>query len=224
MSKKSALKLSALAIAIATAAPMTATAEVSGSLDIASQYLWRGQTLTTAPTVSGSLDYEHSSGLYAGIWTSSEAIGVEYDLYAGFAGEAGDFSYDVGVIFYRYSAGGEPRDPDGEGRIKDANFQDIYVGLGFGDFSLEAFIGFDKTGDGADYKDNYFALGYSFDKFGVMLGYADLEDSTGNYANLDLSYEVIENLTFTASTIVWEDTDNTYAKEPTFVVSYSFPF
>jgi uncharacterized protein (TIGR02001 family) len=222
MSKKSVLKLSVLAVAIATAAPMTATAEVSGSLDIANQYLWRGVTLSTGGTVSGSLDYEHSSGFYAGIWTSSEEIGVEYDLYAGFAGEAGDFSYDLGVVQYRYSVGGDGRGPGGP---SSDYFQDAYLGLGFGDFGFEAYIGFGDDGGGDKYKDNYFTVSYGgFDKVGILLGYADFDASEDNYMHLDLSYEVVENLTFTASTIVWEDTDKTYKKEPTFVVSYSFPF
>lgn len=220
MSKKSVLKLSALAVAIA-AAPIAATAEISGSLDIANQYLWRGTTLATGGTVSGSLDYSHESGFYAGIWTSSEVVGVEYDLYAGYAGEAGDFSYDVGVVQYRYSQGGEARGGAGS---KGFNFQDVYVGLGFGDVSFDAYIGVGEDGTGVDYKDNYFALGYGFEKLGFSLGYADTDLSTDAYAHIDVGYEVIDNLTFTMSTIVWEDTDRTYKKEPTFVVAYSFPF
>lgn len=228
MSSKNVLKKSAMAAAVAgtmamAITPLTATAEVSGSLDIANQYLWRGQTLISGGTISGSLDYEHESGLYAGIWTSSEGRPkddkwpVEYDLYAGFAGDAGEISYDVGVVQYRYSAGG---DVD----YSDLNFQEAYLGLGMGNFSLDVFVGLGEYGDDSDNKDNYLALGYGQDKFSASVGYYSFDDSDSNYAHLDLSYEVYENFTFTASSIVWEDTEDSYEKEPTFVVAYSFPF
>ncbi len=81
-----------------------AQAEVSASASIATEYLWRGQTLGNGDAaVSGSLDYAHDSGLYAGVWVSSgDASSTEYDLYAGFAGEAGDFGYDLGYATYLY--------------------------------------------------------------------------------------------------------------------------
>ena len=226
MSKKSALKISALAVAIATAAPLTANAEVSGSLDIANQYLWRGLTLFSGGTVSGSLDYEHKSGAYAGIWVSSELDDTEYDIYGGYAGEAGGLSYDVGIVQYRYSAGGEARIPDflnGESRISDANFQEAYVSLGVADFSLSGYFGFGETGAEVDARDEYYVASYSKDKFGISTGFYDF-DAAVDFVHVDVSYEVIDNLTFTASTIVWEDVDDTFKKEPTFVVAYSFPF
>lgn len=222
MSKKTALKISALAVAIATAAPLTANAEVSGSLDIANQYLWRGQTLFSGGTVSGSLDYEHESGAYAGIWLSSELDDTEYDLYVGYAGELDALSYDVGVVHYRYSAGGELRLPGA--RIADANFQEAYLSLGVADFSLTSYFGFGEFGNGSDNEDNYFVASYGTGKFGIDVGYYDFDDTSAQYGHVDVSYEVIDNLSFTASTIVWEDTDDTYVKEPTFVVAYSFPF
>jgi uncharacterized protein (TIGR02001 family) len=222
MSKKSVLKMSALAVAIATAAPMTATAEISGSLDIASQYLWRGQTLLTAGTVSGSIDYGHSSGAYAGVWASSESDKNEYDLYAGYAGELDALSYDFGVVSYHYTgARGTGNGPD------ELNFQELYLSFGMGDFGLSAYIGVGEYGDGADAvdnKDNYYSLSYGKDKFGALLGYYSFDDSDSDYTHIDLSYTVIDNLTFTASKIVDEKVKGTYNDELQFVVAYSFPF
>ncbi len=79
---------------------------VSGTLGASSQYLWRGQQLTDGAAVDGSVDYAHASGLYAGAWASSETDDTEYDLYAGFGGEAGGFSYDISYIDYNYTPGG----------------------------------------------------------------------------------------------------------------------
>jgi len=205
-------------------APMTVSAEISGSLEVASQYLWRGQTLSTGALVSGTLDYSHDSGLYAGTWIGTGGATNEYDLYLGFAGEAGDFSYDVGVLQFRYSVGGEARVGGAGNRAKAANAQEAYATLGFADLSLSAFIGVGETGTGEDYEDNYFELGYGYDKFGVTLGMTDLTVSEENYGYVNLGYEVYDGLTFALSSIVWEDTEETYVKEPTLIVSYAFPF
>lgn len=224
MNKKHVLKLSALAVAIATAAPMVATAEVTGSLDIASQYLWRGQTLLTAGTVSGSIDYGHSSGAYAGVWASSETAKNEYDLYAGFAGETEALSYDFGFVSYHYTGErGTGSGPD------ELNFQEVYLSLGLGDFGVSANVGVGEYGDGVDAvdnKDNYYTVSYGKDKFGALVGFYSFDDSDFDYTHVDLSYTVIDNLTFTASKILDLDEDNTLVTndELQVVVAYSFPF
>lgn len=225
MSKKYALTLStlAIAVAVATVAP-AANAEVSGSLDIANQYLWRGQTLLTAGTVSGSLDYKHESGAYAGIWASSETDKNEYDLYAGFTGDISAVGYDVGAVSYHYTGErGTGFGPD------DLNFQELYLELSLGDFAVGGFFGVGEFGDGAtaaDNRDNYYYASYSKDQFGATVGHYAYDVSDEAYTHLDLSYEVIENLTFTASKILDLDSKNTAVtnSELKVVVAYSFPF
>lgn len=249
MSTKTVMKKSLIATAVAGAMsasmlPATASAEISGSLGIDSQYLWRGLALNGGgAVVHGGLEYGHDSGFYTGIWTSSESGAIEYDLYAGFAGEAGEISYDIGVVQYRYSAGGmigEDETSEFGSARGETDFQEFYLGLGFGNFSFDAFIGFGELGQtdedagiGGDVEDNYFAFGYSDGPFGITLGYYDIEDIEGtdgedydpSYAHLDLGYEVYDGLTFTASQIVWESDDD-IAKDTdlTFVVSYEFSF
>ena len=225
MSKKHVLKLSALAVAIATAAPMVATAEVTGSLDIASQYLWRGVTLFNGGTVSGSLDYGHESGLYAGVWASSESEKGEYDLYAGFAGEAGDFSYDIGAVNYRYSGDGTGVVGDcNEFRAQDCNFTEGYLSVGFMGFGASAYIGVDEYGTGADNKDNYYSVSYEYEKFSGVVGMYDYDASASNYTHVDLRYAVTDNLSFTGSQIVDQKVAGTYREDLKVVVAYSFPF
>lgn len=108
------------------AIPSIANAEVSTNLGVSSNYLFRGVTQTDNSTaVQGGLDYEHASGLYAGVWGSNVDFGdgtsYELDLYAGYAGAINNIGYDVGYIYYAY--------PDAPGSI---DFGEIYGELSYG--------------------------------------------------------------------------------------------
>ena len=99
--------------ALALSAPIAAQAEVSAGISLATMYLWRGQDVSnSAPEISGSLDYSHSSGFYAGMWTSSEAPGHSYeqDLYVGYAKSFGDFGIDLAI--YEFLPSGTDRHID----------------------------------------------------------------------------------------------------------------
>ena len=224
MSKKSVLKMSALAVAFAAAAaPITAAAEVSGSLGISNFYLWRGQDLTLgAGNVHGSLDYSHASGAYAGVWGSSETAaggtGGETDVYFGFAGEAGELSYDVSYWSYIY-----PSIDQGFGEAGE-----VIVGLGMGDFGLGVYLSVadDADGDKAFAKDKYLTLSYAYDKFGFTAGTWMFDADDVDYTHVDVSYSPVENLTFTASKVVASDdgagvTDD---QDVLFNVGYAFSF
>ncbi|MEQ3722989.1 TorF family putative porin [Alcanivorax sp.] len=224
--KKTVLAASVIA---ASLAPAIAAAEVSGTLGASSQYLWRGQQLTDGAAVYGSVDYSHASGLYAGAWASSETDDTEYDLYAGYGGEVGGFSYDISYIDYNYTSGGTVSAP-----ASGADFEEVHVGAGFAGFSADAFIGVGEVahGDNAtDNKDNYFALGYGYDKYGISAGYYDFDgdpvtDGTlADYTHVDLSYAVTDQFTFTASKIVdQEDVAGTDTWDDDVVMSVSYEF
>jgi uncharacterized protein (TIGR02001 family) len=187
-----------------------AQAEVSASASIATEYLWRGQTLGNGDAaVSGSLDYAHDSGLYAGVWVSSgDATSTEYDLYAGFAGEAGDFGYDLGYATYLY--------PMAEADALDESAE-FYLGLSFKAASLYVYKSSDSDVDGlyavasADVSSLSFALGTVIDTDG------------GDYTHFDVTYGFNDNVAFTVSQIVDEETEDTYDKSPKVVMSYSLP-
>lgn len=108
----------------------SAHAELSGNAAATTNYVWRGLTQTDdAAAIQGGIDYAHGSGVYVGSWISnvdfgSEA-GQEVDIYGGFSNEVGGFSYDVGYIWYIYPT---------EGAL---NFQEYYLGLGYGPFSVK---------------------------------------------------------------------------------------
>jgi len=81
---------------------------VSANLGVVTNYIWRGVTQTDdKPAVQGGLDYGHESGLYLGTWLSNVDWGTstpnyELDLYGGYGGEVGEFSYDLSTIYYAY--------------------------------------------------------------------------------------------------------------------------
>lgn len=103
-------------------------AELSTNVGVTSNYLWRGVTQSAdLSAISGGIDYSHESGFYAGTWTSSLASGqYELDLYAGFAGEASNISYDVGLIQYMYPIGD----------TVELDFTEAQATVGYGPVSL----------------------------------------------------------------------------------------
>jgi uncharacterized protein (TIGR02001 family) len=154
---------------VTIAAP--AAAEVTGNIGVVSQYIFRGYVEDDRTSLQGGLDYAHDSGFYAGTWWSTLSYGAsnnnEVDLYAGYAGEAGDFGYDVGVLYFYYTG-------DGDGD-EDGNVPELYAAGSVGPFSLSANYAADDatwTNEG----DIYLNAGYSADLpndfgFGVSVGY-----------------------------------------------------
>ncbi len=136
-------KLNVLAISAAVAGALlsgTAAAGITGNLGATSNYMWRGTTQTAgAAAISGGVDYSHDSGIYAGIWTSNTSFGSpETDYYAGFAGKAGSFSYDISVIDYTYS------------QADNIDWLEIDLGGGIGDFSFNVAFTNDIFGTDTD--------------------------------------------------------------------------
>ncbi len=227
----------AASVLAASALIPVANAEVSGSVGVASTYLWRGYDLGSGtPAVSGDLKYS-TSGFYTGIWGSSgdTTAGSEYDLYLGYGGSVGDFfSYDVSLWNYVYPTGAGYTE-DGETDI--AEWVDAVVALGFGPVSFTAYIPVGKESHTGDYM--YYTLGGSVGAFSVLLGLhadtanvtdgdevvsyvcpADDEDGVCDSMHLNLSYAYNDNLSFTLSQFIADEADSDDLK---FVVSYAIP-
>ncbi|WP_419812189.1 TorF family putative porin [Bacterioplanoides sp.] len=221
----------ALAGVMAAAVPaVQAEVEVSASAAVSNMYLWRGQDLGQGvPAVSGDLTVS-TGGAYAGVWTSSgdSALGQEYDLFAGFGGEAGDFSYDVSVWSYVYSGASEEIDggniarTDSRGNTFDAT--DLIISGAYGPVSASYY--YVLAGD-EDY--SYATLGGEYEQFSATLGVAmHSEDDSAEYTHLDLSYAYNDNISFTLSKIIDQDADlddgeEGFDEDVKVVVSYSLP-
>ena len=118
----------------------------SANVGATSNYLWRGLEQTNGDAaISGGIDYASNSGFYFGTWASnadwSDEMTYELDFYAGFAGETGDFGYDIGIIYYAY--------PDSK---DDVDFSEINASLSFGMFSLSYAVLADA--EGSDFGDD----------------------------------------------------------------------
>ncbi|WP_198262773.1 TorF family putative porin [sulfur-oxidizing endosymbiont of Gigantopelta aegis] len=111
--------LLSLAVASIVATPLIASAEgfgtVSANVALTTDYYFRGISQSDNDgAIQGGFDWSHDSGVYAGVWASNVAFGdtnLEFDTYAGFANEVGDFGYDIGVIKYNYNDTSSHDDP-----------------------------------------------------------------------------------------------------------------
>ena len=128
-----------VAVAAALSAPGLAAAQVTGNMSLVSDYRFRGLTQTfEEPALQGGFDYAHSSGLYVGNWNSSisddffSGAPLEMDFYGGYKGTAGDFGYDVGLLYYYYPGSNLP----GVGKIDNT---EIYAGVSWRFLSLKYF-------------------------------------------------------------------------------------
>lgn len=102
--------LAVTGLALLSALPLTARAQFSGSLTLASDYVWRGASQTRErPALQGDLRYTHGSGFYASVWGSNvkyrpdNGAASEFDLAAGWNGAlAEDWGADLYVQRYQY--------------------------------------------------------------------------------------------------------------------------
>lgn len=147
----------------------------SASVALSSEYIWRGISQTDGdPAISGSFDYGHSSGFYAGVWGSNVDYGddasAEFDVYLGFAGAFGDtgLGYDVGFIRYMFPG-------------EDYNFNEVYGSLSYSIFT--AGVAYSSDTLGSDEDGYYWSLDAAYDlPVGVNLyagvGYFDADENT----------------------------------------------
>ena len=214
---KNCFKVAAVASLLAGSGVVNA--EVSGNVAMATDYMFRGVSQTdNQMALQGGFDWSHASGVYVGTWASNVAPAffsgsgndpqLEVDVYAGYAGEAGAISYDVGVLRYNYTGYG------------DADTTEIYFGgsYGFGDsasvgvtfyYSPELnFIGVDDSAWYTDISGEYsyqsftfaahigFSSGDAYDNATYTTGYMDYSIGASTEAvglGFDLSYIGTDN-------------------------------
>ncbi|HRF84357.1 MAG: hypothetical protein J0L89_10095 [Xanthomonadales bacterium] len=129
----------AVAIVLCTglSAAGVASAEVSGSVAVVSDYLFRGVTQTNEkPALQGGVTWTHDSGFYLGTWGSSISwlsdadpdisSQVELDLFLGYGGKFGgsEVGYDVGLNYYAYPG-------DYPAGFNSADTTELYFGISY---------------------------------------------------------------------------------------------
>jgi uncharacterized protein (TIGR02001 family) len=142
--------------------------ETSANVALTTDYVWRGVSQTdNGPAIQGGFDLAHSSGVYAGIWGSNVEFGddanIELDYYGGYATEFGNgLGLDVGIIYYDYPS------------ESDLDFEELYVGLGYGIVSGKISYDFDND-------NGYYEAGADFELpagfgLGLHVGYFDFDE------------------------------------------------
>ena len=139
----------ALTPGMAFAAEPTPEHTLSGNLGFFSQYIFRGLTQTNRePAIQGGFDYAHASGLYAGTWASNiswlrdggayRAGGSgEFDFYGGWKPTYGDFTFDIGTLYYWYPGDPTLTPPGAAASNPKANSWEIYGGVAWKWFSVK---------------------------------------------------------------------------------------
>jgi uncharacterized protein (TIGR02001 family) len=81
----------------------------TGNVALTNDYVFRGFTQTQEnAALQGGLDWDSGHGFYLGTWGSNIQFDVpgegslELDVYGGYRGTIGKFSYDIGAIGYLY--------------------------------------------------------------------------------------------------------------------------
>lgn len=183
------------ASALLVAGAASAEGSLSYNVAVTSDYVWRGVTQTDEnAAIQGGIDYANGM-FYAGAWASNVDFGgeadYELDLYAGIKPTAGDFTFDLGVIYYAY-----PQEDD-------INFTEIKAGvsypLGKGTIGAAAYLNTDE-----DFED-YFEVNAAYpltEKLAISGAIGDY--GTYNTWNVGGSYALTE--TFSVD-VRYHDTD-----------------
>lgn len=135
-----------------------ACAQVSGQIAFTSNYRWRGVSLTDGgPALQGSLSYDHSSGLFAGLFASNVELqpgdgGLGVQAFGGYATRwRDDAAWDAGVVGYAYPSNDQGRSYD---------FIEGFAGATFERFAARLYLSdnYYGGGDRSAYAEGSFAL------------------------------------------------------------------
>lgn len=114
-----------------------AHAGVSFTGTVVSDYLFRGVSQTdNSPAIQLSVDYEHQSGLFAGVWGSNvdfnDAADAEIDFLIGYAGDINSsVSFDLSYVYYTYTGYSSSEEIDYSEIIANGYFNDFTFTYGF---------------------------------------------------------------------------------------------
>ncbi len=111
----------------------TVAAQVSGDVALLSDYRFRGESLTEGrPALQAGVNYDHSSGLFAGGLVSNvridpDVVGLSAQIYGGYTRPIGErASWDIGVATYVF-----PHPTMGP----DYDYTEVFVGASFDSLS-----------------------------------------------------------------------------------------
>ena len=155
------MKFAALLLAAAPAPALAqdepAPVTVSGSAGLASQYRFRGISLSDEElAVQAGLTAAHESGFYIGTWGSSLAgfgsfggANIELDVYGGYKAAIGEATLDAGLLWYLY--------PGTDGTDYGEPYASLTLPVGPATAKLGVAYAFDQDAIGSE--DNWYVYG-----------------------------------------------------------------
>lgn len=179
----------------------------AANVAIASDYVFRGFTQTQeAAAIQGGLDWDSGHGFYLGTWASNIQFGIpgegsaELDVYGGYKGSTGKFTYDIGAIRYFYP---------GTNKALDYQWWEATAKVGY-DFGVAAVTG------GIAYTPDFFGglddSWYYSGKVTVPVGIEGLTvDGTVGFQNLKSPFTDVVDYSFgVAYAMKWFTTEVRY--------------
>jgi len=155
--------------------PAVSMAQWSANVGYVSDYIYRG-IYQEDSSASAGIDYENENGFYAGTWGADVGDGIETDLYFGYGGGSGDFSYSVGWTGYYYSDD------------FDDTYEEFNLSLGYG-FAELGFNAGEWGGNGAPEDYTFTSLTLSAPN-GAYLTYGSHgDDFSGSYVEIGYGFE-----------------------------------
>jgi len=199
---------STVAVAVLSFMAVPAFAGVSGGVSYANDYIFRGQSQTMGEaSLSGQFDWNHDSGVYAGVWTGEVDINGadrETDMYFGYAMDLGSIGIDVAYVDYAYS-GNDALDGS-----------EIWLSGSMGDMSVLHVMGQDDWND-------YTEFSYSL-SMGVDLSFG-MWDNVGDNMKISKSFDLPMGLEGSLAYVDFTaDNDSGMMDEDTIVFSLSKSF
>lgn len=210
--------------------PVHAEAVVAASVGASNMYYWRGFDLEGGAALVGDINVS-ASGFIAGLWTSSGdgTLGTEYDIYVGYSGAAGDFTYGVSLVSYNYANTVGTYDHDGDDDTADVPWAPVNPGdyveivsfVGFGPFKVTYYDAIAAEHDFFSEDYSYATAELNFEKFGLKYG-QHFNDGDAGVSHIDATYKYNSKLSFTIGQVI-DDVDGAAPNETNFVVNLSLP-
>jgi uncharacterized protein (TIGR02001 family) len=197
------------ALGLAATQPVLA-ADFSANIGMMSDYIFRGIKQNTAAAAFAGLDYERL-GFYAGTWGAEVGDGIEYDLYAGYAGAVGTFNYGIGYTAYLYTDD------------FDDTYQEINLTAGYGLVTLEYSLGRYDNFDGPTLDYGFLAGTLAYGGFYATYG-TFTKDFDGDYVEFGYGAEVSGFAVGIAAVISNSDLSGTGSSETTLAFSIAKTF
>jgi uncharacterized protein (TIGR02001 family) len=191
-----AAALAATCVPTLAADPPKSDWTITGNAGLFSDYRFRGISQTNKkPALQGGIDISHASGFYVGNWNSNvdsafyNGANIEMDFYGGYKLPLGDFTLDLGALYYYYP---------GSGSIHNVRIDntELYIGGSYGPFSLKYSHAVSDFFGATDSKNSYYvdgAVTYDLGNGLALLGHVGYQKLKGGARVTEMGSTTLED-------------------------------